>query len=180
MQTNLPSVPDATTRAPDDARSLLTSWRRSLAARRVSPATVATYSSAVERLADFLEAAGMPTKVGAIRREHVEAFIADVLTRRAPATAHNRYRGSQAYFAWALEEGEIREGPMAHMRPPRLPEAPPPILRDRSSVPCSTPVPVTAAMRDGATRRSSGCGRSGRSSPPKAFVDGPRRTAGPA
>src|SRR4051794_29920100 len=120
---------DATT-SPDDVRVLLTSWRRSLAARRVSPATIATYTSAVERLADFLAANGMPTRLGAIRREHVEAFIADLLTRRSPATAHNRYRGSQAFFTWALEDGEIKTSPMANMKPPRLPEAPPPVLRE--------------------------------------------------
>ncbi len=83
------------TTSPDDAQALLTSWRRSLAARRSSPATVATYTSAVERMADFLEAKGMPTRVAAIKREHVEAFVADLLTRRAPPTAHNRYRGGR-------------------------------------------------------------------------------------
>ncbi len=118
------------TTSPDDVRALLTSWRRSLAARRSSPATIATYTSAVERMADYLEAQGMPIRVGAIRREHVEAFVADLLTRRAPATAHNRYRGVQAFFSWALEEGEVRTSPMANMKPPRLPEAPPPVLRD--------------------------------------------------
>jgi hypothetical protein len=45
----------------------------------VSPATIATYTSAIERLADFVEAHGTPTCVGAIRREHVEAFIAGLL-----------------------------------------------------------------------------------------------------
>jgi site-specific recombinase XerD len=124
------SAANPTIRTPDDVRSLLTSWRRSLAARRVSPATIATYTSAIERLADFLDGAGMPTVVGAIRREHVETFIADLLTKRAPATAHNRYRGCQAFFAWALEEGEVKASPMLNMRPPRLPEAPPPILRE--------------------------------------------------
>lgn len=118
------------TTSPDDVRSLLTSWRRSLAARRSSPATIATYTSAVERMADYLDGAGMPTRVGAIRREHVEAFVADLLTRRAPATAHNRYRGVQAFFTWALEEGEVRVSPMANMKPPHLPETPPPVLRD--------------------------------------------------
>jgi site-specific recombinase XerD len=118
------------TTSPDDVRALLTSWRRSLAARRVRPATIATYTSAVERMADYLDAAGMPTRVGAIRREHVEAFIADLLTRRAPATAHNRFRGCQAFFNWATEEGEVKASPMANMRPPRLPETPPPVLRD--------------------------------------------------
>jgi integrase/recombinase XerC len=72
----------------------------------------------------------MPTSVERIRREHVEAFQTDLLDRRAPATAHNRFRGCQAFFNWLLEEGEIRASPMARMKPPRLPEAPVPVLRD--------------------------------------------------
>jgi site-specific recombinase XerD len=72
----------------------------------------------------------MPTRVVNIRREHVEAWITDLLARRAPATANNRWRGAQAFFGWCVEEGEIRESPMARMKPPTLPEAPPPVLRE--------------------------------------------------
>src|SRR5689334_907600 len=54
---------------------LLPSWRRSLAARRISPRTVATYTTSVEQLAAFLAERGMPTTLSAIRREHVEAFL---------------------------------------------------------------------------------------------------------
>jgi site-specific recombinase XerD len=124
-----PTTPAQDTTA-GDIRPLAASWRRSLAARRLSPATIATYTSAVANLADYLAAAGMPTSVGSIRREHVEAFITDLLGRRAPATAHNRFRGVQAFFTWALGEGEIRVSPMVRMRPPRLPEAPVPVLRE--------------------------------------------------
>jgi site-specific recombinase XerD len=66
----------------------------------------------------------------AITREHVEAFIADLLERWKPATAHNRYRALRSFFGWLVDEGEIRESPMARMKPPRLPEAPPPVLTD--------------------------------------------------
>ena len=116
--------------ATDELAALAASWRRSLAARRASPRTIATYTTAVGQLADYLAAAGMPTRVGNVRREHVEAWITDLLARRAPATANNRWRGAQAFFGWCTEEGEIRESPMARMKPPTLPEAPPPVLRD--------------------------------------------------
>ncbi|MDR3639630.1 MAG: tyrosine-type recombinase/integrase [Isosphaeraceae bacterium] len=116
--------------APDEVTTLTASWRRSLAARRASPRTITTYITAVEQLDAFLAAAGMPTRVSAVRREHVEAWITDLLARRAPTTAHNRFRGCQAFFNWAVEEGEIRESPMVRMKPPRLPEAPPPVLRE--------------------------------------------------
>ena len=116
MQTTPTSAPHST--APDDLLTLAASWRRSLAARRASPRTITTYTTAVEQLAAFLAAAGMPSRVANVRREHVEAWITDLLARRAATTAHNRFRGCQAFFGWALEEGEIRESPMARMKPP--------------------------------------------------------------
>ena len=117
---------DDTARGELDA--LAESWRRHLIAQRLSPATLDTYGEAVRLLGRFLAAQGMPTSPAAITREHVESFIADLLARWKPATAHNRYRALRSFFAWLLEEGEIRESPMARMKPPRLPEAPPPVL----------------------------------------------------
>jgi site-specific recombinase XerD len=125
-----PVTPAQDITGPSEIASLATSWRRSLAARRVSPATIATYTSAVALLEAFLADRGMPKAIAAIRREHVEAFITDLLERRAPATAHNRFRGCQAFFNWLVEEGELKTSPMARMKPPRLPEAPVPVLRD--------------------------------------------------
>jgi site-specific recombinase XerD len=71
----------------------------------------------------------MPTSPARLRREHVEAFMEALLARAKPATAHNRYRALRSFFAWLVEEGEVRESPMARMRPPRLPEEPPAVLR---------------------------------------------------
>lgn len=129
MQTSPPSGAQSTT--TDGLTALLPSWKRSLAARRISPRTIATYTISVEQLADYLAEHGMPTAVAGIRREHVEAFLEDLLTRKAPATAHNRFRGCQAFFRWALEEGEVKASPMERMKPPRLPESPTPVLRER-------------------------------------------------
>ena len=67
----------------------------------------------------------------AIRREHVEAFIADLLERWKPATAHNRYRGcSTPSSAGSSTRARSATSPMARMKPPRLPEEPPPVLRE--------------------------------------------------
>lgn len=116
--------------APFDLAPLLASWRRHLNAQRMSPATLATYSAAVRGLDAFLTEKGMPRAVARMRREHVEAFITSLLERWKPATAHNRYRALRAFFGWLVEEGEIPESPMARMKPPRLPEEPPPVLRE--------------------------------------------------
>lgn len=106
------------------------SFARHLRAANLSPKTQRTYLDALAQLARFLADAGMPTDVSAIRREHVEAFIADQLARFKPATAANRYASLRPFFAWLIDEGELRESPMVRMRKPRLPEHAPPILSD--------------------------------------------------
>jgi hypothetical protein len=50
----------------------------------LSPKTIVTYTDAASRLILFLSAAGMPVEIDQIRREHVEAFIADQLERFKP------------------------------------------------------------------------------------------------
>src|SRR4051812_17781805 len=79
---------------------LTSSWRRHLTAQRMSPATLSTYTTSVHQLARFLAEAGMPTSPAAITREHVEAFVTDLLERWKPATAHNRYRALGSFFRW--------------------------------------------------------------------------------
>jgi site-specific recombinase XerD len=113
-----------------DVQTLRESFKRSLLAGNKSPQTISAYCGAVDRFAMFLVAAGMPTEVASITREHVEEFISGVLANRKPATAHQRYRGLQAFFKWCLEEEEIPESPMRNMSPPILPEQPVPILTD--------------------------------------------------
>jgi site-specific recombinase XerD len=75
----------------------------------------------------FAKANGLPTDVTAIRREHVEAFLVDVIERRSPATAEARYRGLRAFFLWCEAEGEIPSTPMAKMKPPKIAEQPVPV-----------------------------------------------------
>jgi len=91
--------------------------------------TIRGYVEAVEKLDAFLAANGMPRAVANIRREHIEAFVEDQLARLRPASAANRYRSVQQFFRWLVEEGEIKESPMAKMHPPTIPETPPPVLR---------------------------------------------------
>lgn len=113
---------------PTALRRLTDSFRRSLAAENKSARTIQTYTESLGQLDAYLEAQGMPTDPLHIKREHVEAFIADLLERWKPATAHNRYRALNSFFGWCVEEGEIRTSPMAHMKPPAIPEAPPAVL----------------------------------------------------
>jgi|SRR5215207_4530732 len=73
----------------------------------------------------------MPTDVAAIHREHVEAFLIDLQENgRRPATVAQRFRSLQQFFKWLRDQGEIRESPMANMRPPHVPEGPPPVITE--------------------------------------------------
>jgi len=106
------------------------SFIRHLRAGNLSPQTEENYTYGVNRLARFLAEQGMPQEVAKIKREHVEAFIAHLLERWRPATAANRYRALQQFFKYLVDEGEIKVSPMVKMRPPIVPEQPPPVLRE--------------------------------------------------
>jgi site-specific recombinase XerD len=125
-----PSALSAPIVTDGDLAGNVTSFARHLRAANLSPATQRTYLASLDRLARFLTERGMPTDVAAIRREHLEAFMEDQLAQWKPTTAANRYSGIQPFFKWLVEEGEIRESPMARMRKPKLPESAPPILSD--------------------------------------------------
>ena len=105
------------------------SWLRSLRARNLSPATITVYAAAAGQLGDHLAAAGIGD-VADIRRAHLESFLERLLTSRSPATANNRYRALQQFFAWLVDEDEIETSPMARMKPPIVPEQPIQVLDD--------------------------------------------------
>jgi site-specific recombinase XerD len=108
--------------------ALAQAYRLSLRAANKSPNTIAVYMDAVFELDRFLASRGLSREVAHLTREQVEMFIADQLERRKPATASVRYRSLQPLFKWLIEEGEIRVSPMEHMKPPRVPETPAPVL----------------------------------------------------
>jgi site-specific recombinase XerD len=129
MAKTLPQVADST--AVGDIGPLRDSFLRHLAAENKSRSTLLTYGKAIEQLAAFLADKGMPTDVGSITGEHVEEFLID-LHRRGwkPASVANRYRSLQQFFRWLAAEHEIPASPMANLKPPTVPETPPPVLRE--------------------------------------------------
>jgi site-specific recombinase XerD len=120
-----PSV--ATPGSVENLDDMATSWVRHLRAENKAPQTVMAYTYATDQLRDYLRAQGLPLDVASIQPSHVEAFLVDVLERRSPATANNRYRGLKAFFGWLEAEGEIPRSPMARMKPPTIPEQPAPV-----------------------------------------------------
>lgn len=117
------------TALPDLATNA-SSFARHLRAGNKSPRTIKSYLSAVETFDAFLADRGMPRQVASLHREHVESFVEDQLARLRPATAANRYRSLQQFFRWLVEEGELRESPMARMKPPTIPEEPPAVISE--------------------------------------------------
>jgi site-specific recombinase XerD len=104
------------------------SWKLSLEAQNKSPRTIKQYLDSLRLFERFLVEKGIPTEVASITREHVEAFLADLLTRSKAATAATRYKCCKLFFDWCTAEGEIPRSPMENMRPPIVPEEPVPVL----------------------------------------------------
>jgi site-specific recombinase XerD len=102
-----------------DIDALVPSWRLSLEAENKSPATVVAYTYGTTQLSAFLRSTGMPTDVTAIAREHIEAFLLNVIQTRSASTAETRYRGLRQFFAWCEFEGEVTTSRMARMNAER-------------------------------------------------------------
>jgi site-specific recombinase XerD len=95
-----------------------------------SPATRKTYMTAVEQFAAFLDERGMPTEAINVRREHVEAFLEQLLETRSASTAKTRHGGLGRFFNWLVDEGELTVSPMAKVKPPKVTEKPVPVITD--------------------------------------------------
>ena len=105
-------------RTPDDLASLRDSFALHLDATR-QPATRRTYLAALDALIAYLTEHGMPTSAGAVRREHIEAYIALRRDQVKPASLSIAFRGLQQFWKWAVEEEEVERSPMERIRPPR-------------------------------------------------------------
>ena len=111
----------------DDYETLVDSFVTSLWAANRSAQTVRTYRAGLSSFGKFLTEKGMPRNVAGLAREHVETFLAEQLQGHAPATCRLWHAALALFFRWAVEEGEVRTSPMAHIPPPHVPEVPVPV-----------------------------------------------------
>src|SRR4029453_16012814 len=125
---------------------LLRSFERHLRAENRSDQTVATYLIALRQTEAFLTATRGTTLAEAGRAD-LEAYLGDLLTRRAPATAATYYKVLKLLYQWLEDEDELPGSPMAKMRPPIWP--PPPL----SPPPRVGGPPQTGAGAPGRLRR---------------------------
>jgi site-specific recombinase XerD len=105
---------------------LLRSFERHLRAENRSQRTIASYLQSARQAETFL--AGRGTSLTAASRADLEAFLGDLLGRRAAATAATRYKVLRILYRWLEEEDEVAVNPMARMRPPIVPEQPVPVV----------------------------------------------------
>jgi site-specific recombinase XerD len=117
----------ATVYAPDALATLRDSFALHLDATR-SPKTARIYLDALDNLIRHVDGHGMPTTARAIRREHIESYLAARRARVAPSTLSLEYRALQAFFRWLVEEDEVDRSPTEKMQAPKVPEGPVPIV----------------------------------------------------
>lgn len=141
----MPKTTTASEPPPYDLAPLAASWKRSLRARKLSDNTQRVYSRAVDCFRDFLltytpqpvdeddEMRPAPTDLEGehgVHREHVEAYITDLMTRTSPGNAHQHFRSLKTFFGWLVDEEELNRSPMRTMKPPQLPEVEVPVIPD--------------------------------------------------
>jgi integrase len=105
---------------------LLRSFERHLRAANRSERTIASYLESLRQAEAFLAARGKG--LADARRADLEAFLADLLTRRAAGTVATRYKVLRILYGWLEEEDEIAANPMARVKPPIVPEQPVPVV----------------------------------------------------
>jgi site-specific recombinase XerD len=113
---------------PSAPSPLLRSFERHLRAENRSDQTVATYLIGLRQAEAFLAARG--TTLAEAGRADLEAYLGDLLTRRAAATAATYYKVLKLLYQWLEDEDELAASPMAKMRPPIVPDQPVPVIPD--------------------------------------------------
>lgn len=122
---------------------ITTSWLRALRAENKADNTLRIYGNAARSFARFLledyqpttgedgtPGRAAPASLDSIHREHVQAYIADTITRTSPANAHQHYRALKTLFNWLVDEEELDRSPMRTMKPPAVTEKEVPVIPD--------------------------------------------------
>lgn len=120
-----------------DVTDAIESYRRNRRLR-LSPQTLdRLYVPRLTAWAEWLRAQGMPTELGAIRREHIEAYIEHLQTSapgrsgagQKSATVSIVYRTLRTFWRWCVAEEEVSRSPMDRMESPKVTEEAPPVLK---------------------------------------------------
>lgn len=112
---------------------LLRDWDSSLRAANHPESTRYNYLLAAVQFARFLAGSGDAREPAAAGRKNVEAFQISVIETLSAATALNKYKALQQFFRWLVEEGEIEQSPMMHVRKPKVVQKVIPVISDQDT-----------------------------------------------
>jgi site-specific recombinase XerD len=113
-----------------DLRDLASDFQRHLSATNRSPRTNETYLKALNHFINHQVTHGETTIAAAVRRSHIERWVADILAHNRASTASVRFRALRVFWNWAVDEEEVEKSPMARMKQPIVPIDLPPVLTD--------------------------------------------------
>ena len=87
-----------------------------------SPRTIGNYKESVGMLTSFLASGGFPPLTN-VTAEHLREWLGDLRSRgNKPSTVNTRYRATNAFVKWLINEGQLRDNPLDRIEPPRIPE----------------------------------------------------------
>jgi integrase/recombinase XerC len=109
---------------------LVTSFRRHLRARNLSPKTIEIYLGAAAVLQSWLESHSAASSWDEVRKADLETWLGGLLSERSAGHASNQYRAVQQFFKWLTAEEEITANPMIGMSPPKVEEKLVPVLTE--------------------------------------------------
>lgn len=90
------------------------------ASLNLRPRTIETYRRDLDLY--ILPALGH-VRIGNLRPEAIQSYLADELTRFAPSSVHRHYRTINRMFNYAIEMGYVASNPCARVNPPRVPKS---------------------------------------------------------
>jgi site-specific recombinase XerC len=119
-------MPTATT-SPIERQ--IASFARWLSFENKSTSTITIYTDAARKFAGWVATEHDVRDWADVRASHIRDFVISVLETRAPGYASNLFRSLQQFAKWYTAQ-EDAPNPMAGMKPPMLPEAETPVVRE--------------------------------------------------
>ena len=125
MAASTPSAPSIEPSQRLPVNEDIASFERWCRYQNLSERTVAIYSEAGRQFFSYAARQGMPVEPEHVRREHIEAWLLSLRdTGRSDATVKQRFMSFRRFWAWAVEDGLVKESPMGRMPVPRVIEQP--------------------------------------------------------
>lgn len=87
----------------------------------LSPYTISDYRKRIGQFARFMDSIGID-EVDQVTIDYIRLFLLKKKETCGPVSIYNYHRDLKRFFNWLVQEGRLKETPMAHMKPPRQPK----------------------------------------------------------